>query len=205
MDRRTRITLQSYDRTAEQYARSNQIVADFWHKEYQDFCRRLPGRRVLEIGSGGGRDATFFIRDRYEYLGIDGSRGLIGVAKKNNPRGQFRLMDMYDLRFPRGSFDGIWTMATLLHVPRKRLPKLLKIIHHLLVPGGVLAVSVKPYRTITESMIQQEKYGGTERFFSFFRLREFRRYLEGAGFIVRSVRWRAQERPKDWISFIATS
>lgn len=201
MERRLRLTIQSYNRIAPAYARLNK-VSTFWKNEFSLFTRCLRGRTVLEIGCGGGRDAALFLREKYRYLGIDASRGLLKVAKQKNPGGTFRQMDIFRMTFPTGSFDGVWTMATLLHVPKRRVAKVLRSVHSLLQPAGVLAVSVKEKKGVDEAFIEQDKYGGVGRFFAFFTKTEFTNILHSAGFrIIRS--WRKQEDSNTWLSFVA--
>lgn len=174
----------------------------FWKEEFDRFSLCLRGRTVLEIGAGGGRDAALFLREKYSYLGIDASRGLLKVARRNNPTGTFRQMNLFRMTFPAHSFDGVWTMATLLHVPRRRLPKVLQSIHRLLVPHGVLAVSIKEKERVDEAIIEQNKYGGVSRFFAFYRKTEFLRLLRAAGFhVIKS--WRKREDKNIWLSFVA--
>lgn len=42
----------------------------------------MPAGKILEVGSGGGRDAKDLIEMGYEYIGIDISKGLLEEAKK---------------------------------------------------------------------------------------------------------------------------
>ncbi len=201
MERRLRRTIASYNRVAPAYGRSNDTPT-FWKKEFDLFTRYLRGSAVLEIGCGGGRDAALFLRKKYRYLGIDASRGLLKVAKQKNPGGTFRQMDLFRMTFPTSSFDGVWTMATLLHVPKRRVAKVLRSVHRLLQPDGVFAVSVKEKKGVDEAFIDQDKYGGVARFFVFYTKTEFVRILRSAGFrVIRS--WRKQEDSNTWLSFVA--
>lgn len=49
-------TLDSYNKYGKQWAASH-LDFDFWASELKRFKNYLPKGRVLEIGSGGGRDA----------------------------------------------------------------------------------------------------------------------------------------------------
>ena len=46
-------------------------------------------------------------------------------------------MDFTDLDFPPGSFDAVYAMNCLLHVPSKHLPDVLEEIKKVLVPAGL--------------------------------------------------------------------
>jgi SAM-dependent methyltransferase len=43
----------------------------------------------------------------------------------------------------RQAFDGVWSMASLLHVPQADLPRVFEAYRDALVPGGVLFASFK--------------------------------------------------------------
>ncbi len=186
MDRRSELTIRSYDRVAKAYNRRNRTT-HFWQRELRAFQRRLPGKHILEVGCGAGRDAVQLRKHGLDYLGVDASRGLLKIAKRFDPHGKYRQMDLYDLKFPPRSFDGIWTIATLLHVPKRRLPKVLRSLHRLLVPRGIMAVSIKEKRTIGETMIHQEKYGGVDRFFAFYTFTEFSKMLRNSGWKIHET------------------
>lgn len=201
MDKRTKNTIATYDRVAQTYSATNR-TSNFWGREYKAFKRSLPKGKILEIGCGGGRDAMWFLKQpTYVYLGTDLSLGLLRVAKKINPKGKFRYLDLYHLSFPSQSFDGIWSAATLLHVPKRRLPKVLRNIHRMLRPNGVGCITIKEKRDVDEKTIRQNKYGGEERFFAFWTKRDFMALLQRSGFAVLQT-YRKTEEENIWLSFI---
>lgn len=184
MNAQEKATIRAYNRIAREYARANKTYS-FWRRELEALRKFSPGKKVLEIGCGAGRDAKVFLDDGFDYLGVDASSGLLHIAKQVNPTGMFRLMNYYDLRFPPNSFDGVWSMATLLHVPKKKLPKVLKPIRKLLRPSGVFVVSMKEKSGVDESVVTHDKYGGVTRFFSFYTRLEFTKLLRQAGFTIQ--------------------
>ncbi len=200
MDRRTEKTIRSYDRVAQAYNRHNR-TGKFWQRELHQFKRLLPGPRVLEVGCGAGRDAVELQKLGLKYVGIDASRGLLRVARRLDPTGDYRYMDLYSLGFPPRSFDGVWTMATLLHVPKRRLPKVLRSIRRLLVTGGVMAVSIKERRDVDEALIHQDKYGGVDRFFAFYTMKEFSLLLKKTGWKIHET-FKQPEDNNMWLSYI---
>lgn len=126
-----KLTIKAYDDNAKAWADSRNIQGD-WAKQKETFKKYLPTGKVLEIGSGGGRDTKDLIAMGYEYTGTDISKGLLVEAKKNNPNAKFLLKSVYDLDFPAGSFDGFWACAVLLHMPKDRMSEALKSIHQVL-------------------------------------------------------------------------
>ncbi len=198
MDLRAEKTIDSYNRIAKQYTKENS-ENNIWLEEFALFKKLIHGTRVLEVGCGGGRDAKLFLKNKFEYIGIDGSKSFLKVAKENNPKGNFRLMDFYDLDFNLKSFDGVWSVATLLHIPKRRILKILKKINKLLRKNGVAVFSVKEGKG--EKLIHQEKYGGVDRLFSFYSKKEFTVLLFRAGFKILKT-FRKKEDTNTWLSFV---
>lgn len=91
-------TISSYDAYGQAWADAHQDF-EFWPLELERFKTYLSKGKILEIGSGGGRDAKKLIAAGYEYTGTDISKGLLEAAKKNNPGGLFLQKSVYDLNF----------------------------------------------------------------------------------------------------------
>src|SRR3990167_6131265 len=93
-------SLNSYNKYGKQWAASH-LDFGFWALELKRFKKYLPNGKVLEIGSGGGRDAKELIKTGYKYTGTDISEELLEAAKKYNPGAKFLLKSVYDLSFPK--------------------------------------------------------------------------------------------------------
>lgn len=134
----------AYDRIAAEWADSHSSPT-YWKSHLEWFGDKLPaGGRVLEIGSGSGRDAAWFIRNGFAYAGTDVSPGLLEIARTNMPGADFHLMSPYELPGELGAFDGVWATASLIHVPPKRMTEALKGIRGSLRPGGLVMIALKP-------------------------------------------------------------
>lgn len=185
-------TLKSYNKYSKLWAESH-MNFDFWEKELKKFQKYLPEGRVLEIGSGGGRDAREFIKSGYDYTGVDISKGLLEAAKKQNPGAKFLLKSVYDLDFPENYFDGFWACAVLLHIPKSRINTALKQIRQIVKPQGIGFISVKKGKG---EKITIEPPPDGRRFFSYYTLKELSDVLHKNGFEVlysneskRTVKW----------------
>lgn len=135
-------TIEVYDSIAHRYADTH-WTTDFWSRQYNDFENLLKGKRILDSGSGAGRDTKHFISKGYEVESIDLSKGMIEEARKRVPEGNFMRMDMTDLKFEDSSFDGIWCCASLLHLNEAEAEKAISEFARVLKKGGILFVSVK--------------------------------------------------------------
>jgi len=161
------------------------------------FHQLLPSGKVLEIGSGAGKDAASLIQIGYDYTGTDASGGLIRVAQKRNPEATFKKVSVYDLDFPEQSFDGFWTAATLLHIPKDKIDDALTKIRSQVKVGGVGFISLKEGEGEREDK-------NTGRWFSYYSQEEFSEVLERNGFKVADFASREGEKDT-WLCFWVTS
>jgi SAM-dependent methyltransferase len=137
-------TVRAYDRDAEAYAARTVRMPDSVRTDMERLATRLgPGARVLEIGSGGGRDALLL-----EELGLVVRRTDITPGFVALLRAQGHACDLVDplvddLASPRGPYDAVWANASLLHVDRRDLPTVLARLAAVTRAGGQLRASFK--------------------------------------------------------------
>ncbi len=112
---------------------------------------------VLEIGCGNGRDAVEISKNTNFYLGIDISTKLIELAREKLPTANFLVADIenYDLP-PR--LDIIFAFASLIHVPKESLSKILSKCLTSLNIGGVVRMSMK-YSDLYVEFTKNDQYG----------------------------------------------
>lgn len=125
-------TLEYYNRTAQDY------TADTLHADvsglYPFFLTHLPpNATILDLGCGPGRDSKCFLEKGYRVLSIDGSEELCKIASTHT--GQPVLCQTFEALDYTQEFDGVWACASLLHVPKTRLPKVLENISRALKKG----------------------------------------------------------------------
>ncbi len=72
---------------------------------YSTILKKHKKNSVLEIGSGTGNLATFFIRNLFDYVGLDYSQDMINLASHKNPNGLFKQGDMraFNIKKPTAS------------------------------------------------------------------------------------------------------
>jgi SAM-dependent methyltransferase len=112
-----------------------------------------------------------------------------------------RVLAFQDMKF-RAEFDGIWACASLLHVPQREMPDVLKRFAIALKPGGILYASLKEG--------DGERVAEDGRFFSYFRQEGFKTLLtqQGRFELVESWLTHAADssgRSWPWLNFLATS
>ena len=139
-----RATVAAYDASAGAYAVANPVVPDSVREAVAAFARRLPeGARVLEIGSGGGRDAALLDALGVRVRRTDVTPGFVTVLREQGHQAEVLDPLTDDLADPAGPYDGVWANASLLHVARPDLVTVLDRLRVVTRPGGVLRFSVK--------------------------------------------------------------
>jgi SAM-dependent methyltransferase len=188
-----KITLETYNTTAKQWSVKHATVG-FWKEEMEIFRKLLPNGKILEIGSGGGRDAKELIALGYEYVGTDISTGLIEVAKKENLTATLLVQSVYDLDFLEGTqFDGFWASAVLLHIPKARIDTVLQRIRRFMRAGAVGFISLKQG--------EGERLEEDKRFFVYYSEEEFRQVLQRNNFEVVETTTRPMSEKTTWLCF----
>lgn len=104
--------------------------------------------KLLEIGCGSGRDASFMTKNDFNVYAIDGSKNMIEEAKKIHPELSEKLLHKTlpnDLEFDK-KFDGIYSIATLMHLSKSDLENTIIKIYDLLNQDGKFLMSVSLFR-----------------------------------------------------------
>lgn len=195
-------TVRAYDLDAEAYAGTGSQVPDSVRADIEELAATIgTGARVLEIGSGGGRDARLM-----EELGLDVRRTDITPAFVTLLREQghgCHLLDplVDDLSSPQGPYDAVWANASLLHVARRDLPTVLSRLAAVTRDGGLLRVSVKEgdgEGWSTHGSISNPRH------FTYWRAPALEEVVAGAGWSGVSIRSEvAGKRGETWLELTA--
>jgi SAM-dependent methyltransferase len=145
MKPKSKITIESYNKTAEEYYK---IVTSFEIlPELEQFINLIPKKgNILDLGCGPGHHSRVFVDNGFTVEGIDLSTEMIAIAKKEVTGANFQVMDILDFNFEKESFDGIWASASLLHIPKKNLKSVLNELKRALAKEGALYISLKKKR-----------------------------------------------------------
>lgn len=109
---------------------------------YQLFHKYLKNGKVLDIGCGTGRD-TNKLSENFDVTGLDYAPSLLEIARKAYPSNQYREPDMQtDLR-DFGEADGLWVCASLLHFNENDIKQIVRDMHQILRPGGIVYTCLK--------------------------------------------------------------
>ena len=113
--------------------------------DLQDYMRdvfkfeNFKGKRVLEIGVGGGLDTSEFLRNGAEVVSVDFSELSVKNAsqlfKEAGLNGNVLLSDAKLLPFNDSEFDVVYSYGVIHHIPD--VEKVLDEIRRVLRPGGI--------------------------------------------------------------------
>jgi len=102
----------------------------------------IQGRRVLDLGCGAGRLATYLRPLTNQYVGADISEHMLAYCRGHFPELKFQQADMRQLPFADGAFDCVFAVFNLFDaVSHEDRLRVLADVRRVLTPGGLLVFS----------------------------------------------------------------
>ena len=127
------------------YAREFSDCRPFFWRELEHLNKFIKnGDEILDIGCGNGRLLNLVGDKNINYTGIDSSKELIEIAKKNhNGRKTFLHANALSLPFQDKTFDTVFSIAVLHHVPSKQFRTcFVSEACRVLKPKGILILTI---------------------------------------------------------------
>lgn len=155
----------SYDKTAADRDRGG--ISEWKAAERANFLawlQREQKQTLLEIGAGPGRDSLFFHEQGLSVTCTDLSPEMVKLCQAKGLNAH--VMDFAQLDFAAHSFEALFALNCLLHVPKAELPALLQRLHTLLKAEGLFYIGV--YGGMDFEGIWVEDSQRPQRFFSFY-------------------------------------
>lgn len=129
-----------YESNAERYA-AETISADM-SEQYQRFLPLLKdGVKLLDVGSGSGRDACYFQKQGYQVTALEPSKNLCREIRKVFS-GEIMCSDIQNYQ-PAERYDGIWACASLIHLQEEEVLQFFEKIDQYLDDNGIIYISGK--------------------------------------------------------------
>ncbi len=129
-----------YESNAERYA-AETFFADM-SEQYQRFRLLLKkGAKILDVGSGSGRDACYFQKQGYQVTALEPSKNLCREIRKVFS-GEIVCSNIQNYR-PTERYDGIWACASLIHLQEEEVLQFFEKIDQYLDDNGIIYISGK--------------------------------------------------------------
>lgn len=190
-------TLKTYENHALKYVAINKAVPVGKYKAWIDQAlAEIPqDGKILELGSGDGRDAAYIRSLGYKIRTTDAAESFIKLLRERG----FDTQKLNVLTDDFGAdYDMVFANAVFLHFTPRQLSIVLGKVKSSLKPGGVLAFSVKKGKGAHWSTM----YLDAPRYFQFWESKELRTMVEAAGFTGITISERAGSKA-EWFHVIA--
>ena len=129
-----------YEINAKRYA--EQTFSADMSEQYKRFFPLLREQaRILDVGSGSGRDACYFQKKGYQVTALEPSKNLCREIRKVFS-GEIVCSDIQNYR-PDQRFDGIWACASFLHLQEREVLRFFEKINLYLNDNGIVYLSGK--------------------------------------------------------------
>ena len=196
LDKIAALTLGHYNQRAEPYrdgTRDHDVSQNI-----DALLRHVTGEppfAILDFGCGPGRDLRSFVACGHQAVGLDGAERFVDMARRESDCEVWQ-QSFLRLDLPQGRFDGVFANASLFHVPRKALPRVLRQLHATLKPGGVL-FSSNPRGT------NEEGWNG-DRYGVYHDHESWRNFMQAAGFVELEHYYRPAGLPREQQPWLAS-
>ena len=139
-DKNTNRTIEYYNTHADRYSEvtRNADMSDIY-KRFEEHLK--PGSRILDLGCGSGRDSKYFLDKGYKVVSLDASEAMCRKTQELTGKAAVH-MRIEDMNY-ENEFDAVWACASLLHVAKSDMHKILEKAMKALRVGGVLYASWK--------------------------------------------------------------
>ncbi len=141
MEQHEQVTIAEYQLTAESFRDGT------WDHDVSQnrdslvrFLPKNPGK-ILDIGCGPGRDLVAFKQQGHTVVGLDATPAFVEMAQQVSGCEVWQ-QSFLSLDLPGETFDGIFANASLIHVPRDEMVRVLEDLQRSLVPDGVIVMSM---------------------------------------------------------------
>ncbi len=133
-------TIDYYNENAKKFI-DETVSVDFRHIQNM-FLELLPEHaRILDFGCGSGRDTKYFLEQGYMVDAMDGSLELCKAASEYTGI-TVKHMFFHELN-EEEIYDGVWACASVLHVKKEELPKIIRKMSLATKTNGIIYLSFK--------------------------------------------------------------
>lgn len=191
-------TLGDYDAVAESFwlgTRDHDVTQNY--AALLDALASPAPLRLLDFGCGPGRDLLALTALGHVVTGLDGSPVFAEMARARSGCNVLQ-QNFLELALGEQQFDGVFANASLFHVPRAELPRVLAEPFRALLPGGVLFCSNPRSFERDWEGFQGERYG------TFLTIESWLELIQASGFVLERHFLRPADKPQSQQPWLAT-
>lgn len=135
---------------------------------------------VCDVGCGPGHITRYLFDKGLNVFGVDISERCIEIARRENPKMRFQVMDMATLDIADESLGGIVSYYSIIHTPKRLVHTLFREFNRVLRKDGKILVVVK--KDTTEGYVDELVGFKTPLYFTNFTEEELKDYMRASGF-----------------------
>ncbi|WP_296144079.1 trans-aconitate 2-methyltransferase [uncultured Flavobacterium sp.] len=140
----TENTIYVFDNCADEY-QEKFMDMDLYDDTFDLFCNSIDKKNalLLELACGPGNITKYLLQKRpdFKITATDLSLKMLELAKKNNPKADFQMMDCRNIKSLSQTFDGIMCGFALPYLSKKEGVKLIADAFEILNLNGILYLS----------------------------------------------------------------
>jgi len=141
-DSPSKLAMRTYDKIAEEYHR--EFFESLIYKEWLDqlMFKLKKDAKVLDLGCGSGPAVNYLTRHGIQTVGVDLSKKMLELAKKNEARGIFIRMDFTCIGFRNHTFNAAISFFALINTDKKTFGRTISALKEILVQDGFLLLGM---------------------------------------------------------------
>lgn len=189
---KNKISVNTFNRLADKY-QQKYMDFDFYFDTYDAFCELVEddSAAILDIACGPGNITRYVLNKRpgFRIDGIDLAPRMVELARINNPKASFEVMDSRDIGSIGKTYDAVISGFCTPYLDRNEVSKLIADVRGLLKKGGVFYLSTM--EDAYEKSAPQTSGSGDRVYIYYHRMEFLERHLVASGFRVIEARRKA--------------
>ena len=151
-----------------------------------DFLRLIPKEgKVLDAGCGPGVDSVYMSAKGFRVIGVDLSSQMLELAKEKSHDAEFQLADIREISFDDETLDGVLASYSLIHLPKKDVPKTIDNFFRMLKPGGAICIGIQEGKS-AEVFLPEPLKPEEKMFLNVMSAKELKELVKNGGFEITS-------------------
>ena len=149
---------------------------NLYHDTFDKFCEFIKNDKatILDIACGPGNVMKYLLQKRpdFKIAGLDLAPNMVELAKRNNPRADFHIMDCRDIEILKEKYDAIMCGFCMPYLSKKECAKLIGDSSGLLNTNGLLYISTME-DDYNKSGYEKTSFSGTDMVYIYYHQPDF--------------------------------